>query len=81
MANTNYFPEIKSIVRSVFPEFSKGAVTHAANKITNELRRRHLDCYGIAVGRVLIADNATGYFTHFTVEAAETTIHVRITVD
>ncbi len=75
----NQFQRLEAAVRSAFPEFSEGAVTHAANNITNKIRRGHFDCHGIEVSRRPLDDD--GYYTHFEVEASGTTVYVRMTVD
>lgn len=76
---TDHFPAIVSAVRSAFPELSDGAIRHASNLITNEIRRGHFDCYGVDVGRRPLSDD--GYFRHFEVEASGVTVYVRVTVD
>jgi hypothetical protein len=76
----NYFPRIMAIVKEEFPEFDDGAVRHAANKITNELRRGHYDCYAIDVNHGPFGYDP-GYYVHFEVEAAGCTVFVRVTVD
>lgn len=75
----NYFPRLKRHIKFVFPGFSNGAVVHAANKITNELRRFKQDCYAIDISNRPINDD--GYYSHFEVQAAGRTVFVRITVD
>ena len=75
----NYFPAIQARVRAEFPEFGEGAVRHAANKITNEIRRGHFDCYYIEVSHAPLDNN--GYYVHFEVEASGVTVYVRVTVD
>lgn len=75
----NHFSAIQARVREAFPEFDEGAVRHASNKITNELRRGHYDIYNIDVSRDPMGDD--GYFVHFEIEASGTTVYVRVTVD
>lgn len=79
MAGQNYFPAIQARVRDAFPEFDEGAVRHASNKITNEIRRGHFDCYTIDVSRSRMDDD--GNYVHFEVEAGGVLVYVRITVD
>lgn len=74
----NHFPAVKGKIQKSFPELDDGAVTHAANKITNEIRRGH-DCYGVDVSRRPL-DNE-GYYHHFGIEVSGTQIYVRLTVD
>ncbi|NTJ46893.1 hypothetical protein G6K93_07690 [Agrobacterium rhizogenes] len=73
------FLRLKELIHQTFPIFDDGAVTHAANNITNEIRRGHFDCYGIDVSRQPMDDN--GHYTHFVVEASGIMVYVRITVD
>jgi hypothetical protein len=75
----DYFPAIQARIREEFSEYDEGAVRHAANKITNEIRRGHFDCYYIEVSRVPLDDD--GYYVHFEVEASGVTVYVRVTVD
>lgn len=75
----DHFAAIQSRVREEFPEFDDGAVRHASNKITNEIRRGHFDVYNIDVSHGPMDDN--GYYVHFNVEASGTTVYVRVTVD
>lgn len=79
IAERNYFAAIQARVRDEFPEFDDAAVKHASNKITNELRRGHYDCYNIDVSHTPLGDD--GYYVHFEVEASGVTVHVRVTVD
>ncbi|WCM21337.1 hypothetical protein NDK50_07790 [Paraburkholderia bryophila] len=74
-----HFAAIQARVRKEFPEFDEGAVRHASNKITNELRRGHYDCYNIDVSHGPMGDD--GYYVHFEVEASQKTVYVRVTVD
>jgi len=75
----NHFPAIQARVREAFPEFDEGAVRHASNKITNEIRRGRFDVYNIDVSQGPMDDN--GYYVHFEVEASGKTVYVRVTVD
>lgn len=79
MLGRDHFTAIKDRIRAAFPELDEGAVTHAANKITNEIRRGHTDCYDIEVSRHQLGDD--GYYSHFTVEASGVIAYVRVTVD
>ncbi|MCP3017977.1 hypothetical protein [Cupriavidus basilensis] len=75
----DHFAAIQARVREEFPEFDEGAVRHASNKITNEIRRGHFDCYNIDVSHGPMDDN--GYYVHFEVEASGKMVYVRVTVD
>jgi hypothetical protein len=75
----DHFAAIQRRVREEFPEFDEGAVRHASNKITNEIRRGHFDVHNIDVSHGTMDDN--GYYVHFEVEAGGTTVYVRVTVD
>jgi hypothetical protein len=75
----DHFAAIQERVRAEFPEFDEGAVRHASNKITNELRRGHYDCWNIDVSHAPMGDD--GCYVHFEVEASDTTVYVRVTVD
>lgn len=75
----DHFAAIQARVRQEFPEFDEGAVRHASNKITNEIRRGHFDVYNIDVSHGPMDDN--GYYAHFEVVASGKTVYVRVTVD
>jgi hypothetical protein len=75
----DHFAAIQARVREEFPEFDEGAVRHASNKITNEIRRGHFDVYNIDVSHEPMGDD--GYYVHFKVEASGKTVYVRVTVD
>ena len=75
----DHFGAIQARIREEFPEFDDGAVRHASNKITNELRRGHFDVYSIDVSRGPMGDD--GNYVHFEVEASGNAVHVRVTVD
>lgn len=75
----DHFANIQARVRAEFPEFDEGAVRHAANKITNEIRRGHFDVYNIDVSHEPMDDQ--GYYVHFEVDASGKMVYVRVTVD
>lgn len=74
----DHFQAIKDKVKSVAPRLDDKGVIHAANLITNEIRKG-FDCYGVDVGRKRLGDD--GYYHHFEIETSGIILHVRLTVD
>lgn len=75
----DHFAAIQQRVRDAFPELDDGAVRHASNKITNEIRRGRFDVWNIDVSHSAMDDD--GQYVHFEVEASGVTVHVRVTSD
>ncbi|WP_454691106.1 hypothetical protein [Achromobacter aloeverae] len=75
----DHFAAIQQRLRDEFPELDEGAIRHASNKITNEIRRGRFDVWNIDVSHGPM--DGDGQYVHFEVEASVVTVHVRVTTD
>lgn len=75
----DYFGNLMIRIQQMFPELSIKAARFVGNKISNEIRRGHFDCYNVEVGRERLTGQ--GYFRHSEVDVCGITVHVRYTVD
>lgn len=77
---TDYHARMTEQVRELFPDLHDRQVTHIANCIGNELRKRHNDMYQVELAAQPFQDDG-GYYNEFMVVACGQTTYVRVTVD
>ncbi|EAA8649194.1 hypothetical protein Y940_004817 [Salmonella enterica subsp. enterica] len=77
---TDYHTRMTAQLRELFPDLHYGQITHIANCIGNELRKRHNDIYLVELAAEPFP-NDSGYYSEFMVVACGQTTYVRITVD
>lgn len=77
---TDYHARMTAQVRELFPDLYDRKVTHIANLIGNELRKRHNDIYLVELAAQPFP-NEPGYYSEFIITACGHTVYVRATVD
>ena len=75
----NHFRTILDRIHMVFPELDEGAVRHAANSVTNEIRSSHCDVWDVEFTRD--PQYESGPYITFSVSASQVQIWVRLNVD